>query len=88
MSNTELLLKEIEKLPPDYVGEVLDFVGYLNDKVPLAQSLEYSRLKDVKKYPSLAAMRGCCKGLDTMDEYFERKRVDKEKEEQQKRQYS
>jgi hypothetical protein len=41
----------------------------------------------VKKYKSLAAMRGCCKGLDTMDEYFARKNADKEKEKQQERRY-
>jgi hypothetical protein len=34
MSNTELLLKEIEGLPAHYMGEVLDFVGYLKHKAP------------------------------------------------------
>jgi hypothetical protein len=29
MSSTELLIKEIEKLPASYMGEILDFVGYL-----------------------------------------------------------
>jgi hypothetical protein len=32
MSETELLLKEIEKLPAGYMGEILDFVGYLQQK--------------------------------------------------------
>jgi hypothetical protein len=32
MSQTELLLKEIEELPSDYVDEVIDFVGYLKHK--------------------------------------------------------
>jgi hypothetical protein len=32
MSQTELLMKEIEGLPPQYVGEVIDFVGYLKHK--------------------------------------------------------
>ncbi|MDR3248605.1 MAG: DUF2281 domain-containing protein [Treponema sp.] len=32
MSNTEVLIKEIETLPGDCVAEVLDFVGYLKQK--------------------------------------------------------
>jgi hypothetical protein len=32
MSDTELLLKEIEKLPAACMGEVFDFVGYLRQK--------------------------------------------------------
>jgi hypothetical protein len=32
MSQTELLMKEIASLPPQYVGEVIDFVGYLKHK--------------------------------------------------------
>jgi hypothetical protein len=35
MSETELLLKEIEGLPASYIGEILDFVGYLKHKTPL-----------------------------------------------------
>jgi hypothetical protein len=33
MSQTELLLKEIEGLPPDCMDEVIDFAGYLKHKV-------------------------------------------------------
>jgi hypothetical protein len=51
------------------------------------ESFVYSKLPGVKRYKSLAAMRGCCKGLDTMDEYFARKNADKEKEAQQERRY-
>jgi hypothetical protein len=32
MSNTELLIKEVDALPPDCFQEVLDFVGYLRQK--------------------------------------------------------
>jgi hypothetical protein len=35
MSDTELLLKEIEGLSADYMGEILDFVGYLKHKALL-----------------------------------------------------
>jgi hypothetical protein len=34
MSQTELLLKEIEGLPDFYMSEILDFVGYLKHKTP------------------------------------------------------
>jgi hypothetical protein len=32
MSDTELLIKEVQTLPPDCLREVLDFVGYLRQK--------------------------------------------------------
>ncbi|GHV77719.1 hypothetical protein AGMMS49942_25400 [Spirochaetia bacterium] len=34
MSETELLLKEIEGLPPGYLGKILDFVGHLKHNTP------------------------------------------------------
>jgi hypothetical protein len=37
MSDTELLLKEIEGLPSGQVGEILDFVGYLKSKAAPAE---------------------------------------------------
>jgi hypothetical protein len=40
-----------------------------------------------RKSPSLVAMRGSCKGLDTMEAYFARKQADKEKERLQERRY-
>jgi hypothetical protein len=66
MSDTELLLKEIEGLPANYMGEILDFVGYLKHKAPPGNPAV-----------SLLDLRGSCKGIDTMDAYFERKRADK-----------
>jgi hypothetical protein len=32
MSNKELLLKEIDTLPPAYVGELVDFIAWLKHK--------------------------------------------------------
>ena len=32
MTNRDVLIQEIEKLPPKYFGEVIDFVGYLQQK--------------------------------------------------------
>jgi len=74
MTQQAELLRKIDTLPPEHFGEVIDFVGYLQQKktvsvVPLAQTS--------KKGASLLSLRGSCKGLDTMEAYFERKRADK-----------
>jgi hypothetical protein len=37
MSNTELLIKEIETLPANDIAKVIDFVGYLKSKPSLAE---------------------------------------------------
>jgi hypothetical protein len=42
MSDTELLLKEIEGLPASYMGEILDFVNYLKHKN--SSAMEFSRV--------------------------------------------
>ncbi|GHV79015.1 hypothetical protein AGMMS49944_08060 [Spirochaetia bacterium] len=34
MSNTELLLKKIEGLPPDYMTRIFDFIDQLKHKAP------------------------------------------------------
>jgi hypothetical protein len=39
-----------------------------------------------QEYTSLLSMRGSCKGLDTMEAYFERKRADKALEDRHDRQ--
>ena len=49
MKESAALLKEIEKLPPKYYGEVIDFVEYLRQKT---QS-EYKN--DVEEYKAMAA---------------------------------
>jgi hypothetical protein len=38
MSNTALLIKEIETLPGDCIAEVLDFVGYIKQKHSQAET--------------------------------------------------
>jgi molybdopterin synthase catalytic subunit len=43
------LLKEIDQLPPQYVGEVVDFVGYLRKKT---QNKDDS---DIEAYKAMAA---------------------------------
>jgi hypothetical protein len=37
MSNTELLMKEVETLPPNCVQEIIDFAGYLRQKYAQGQ---------------------------------------------------
>jgi hypothetical protein len=34
MSNTELLIKEIETLPADYTARILDFIEFLKNTAP------------------------------------------------------
>ncbi len=43
------LLKEIERLPVEYVGEVRDFVGYLRQKVRTEHN------NDIDAYKAMAA---------------------------------
>jgi molybdopterin synthase catalytic subunit len=43
------LLKEIDQLPPQYVGEVVDFVGYLRKKTQNEDD------NDIEAYKAMAA---------------------------------
>jgi hypothetical protein len=49
---------------------------------------EYRKDAPGKPAVPLLSLRGSCKGLDTMNAYFERKHADKEKELSQERRYS
>ena len=49
MTNRAVLIKEIDKLPPKYYGEVFDFVEYLQRKT----QKEYEN--DVAGYKAMAA---------------------------------
>ncbi|GMO13283.1 MAG: hypothetical protein Ta2A_23980 [Treponemataceae bacterium] len=44
--------------------------------------------ENARKYPTLLSMLGSCKGRDTLDEYFLRKKADKTHEQQRERTYS
>ena len=46
------LLKEIDKLPPQYVGEVFDFVEYLRKKTQKEND------SDIEAYKAMAADTG------------------------------
>ncbi|GHU48953.1 hypothetical protein FACS1894200_06910 [Spirochaetia bacterium] len=74
MSQTELLLKEVEGLSTDYMAQIFDFINQLKHRTPPAE-------KAAVPMGSNRWMRGCCQDSgDTMEAYFERKRRDKEEE--------
>jgi len=54
MSDTELLIKEVQNLPPGCLREVLDFVGYLRQKY--AQNPE-DQLDHIPNAVTIAAMQ-------------------------------
>ena len=49
MTSRAVLLQEIDRLPPKYLSEVFDFVGYLRQK---AESQNYDEIAD---YQAMAA---------------------------------
>jgi hypothetical protein len=55
MSDTELLVKEVQSLPPGCLQEVLDFVGYLRQKY--AQDDTGDRQDHAPNAVTLAAMQ-------------------------------
>lgn len=81
MSNTELLLKEIEGLPANYMGEVIDFVGYLKHK-----DLQVEQKEIRGKKPPLAqtteALWELCKDASlTVDSFLEERHKEAVREE-------
>ncbi|GHU49243.1 hypothetical protein FACS1894200_07700 [Spirochaetia bacterium] len=77
MSNTELLLKEIEGLPPNSIGEILDFVGYIKHRSPQKQGLG-------KKPPvdqTLAEIWKLCKDVPiSVDSFLEERHAERDRE--------
>ena len=67
MTQQAELFSKIEKLPPQYFGEVIDFVGYLQQKAATEQN-------DVidQKEPAKGRIFGCSKGkYQITDAFFE-----------------
>ena len=58
----------------------LDFEVPIDIPIGKAQILVTPLAEIPKTHISLISLRGSCKGLDTMEAYFERKQVEKEKE--------
>ena len=54
MTNRAVLLQEIDKLPPKYLGEVYDFVGYLRHKYT-NDTVENRNTHEIAEYQAMAA---------------------------------
>jgi len=66
MTQQAELFKTIEKLPPQYFGQVIDFVGYLQQKAAMAQD----DVIDQKDQPKERVF-GCSKGKYRMADDFD-----------------
>jgi hypothetical protein len=79
MSQTELLLKEIEGLPPNYMGLILDFVGQLKHKAPPVE-----KVPGPDRYKAIEELEGLGKRLGstlTVDRFLEMRHEETEREE-------
>ncbi|MDR1419732.1 MAG: DUF2281 domain-containing protein [Treponema sp.] len=79
MSQTELLMKEIESLPPHHLGEVIDFVGYLKHKIALIE-----RDSGPDRYKAIEELEGLGKRMGsalTVDRFLEMRHEETEREE-------
>ena len=54
MTQQAELLRKIEKLPPQYFGEVIDFVGYLQQK-HIYDAVESKNDDEIAGYQAMAA---------------------------------
>jgi hypothetical protein len=81
MSDAELLMKEIDGLPANYMGEILDFVGYLKHKaLPMVNASTTARHEEFAK--NLAEIRELCKGSSvTVDSFLEERHAERDCEE-------
>jgi len=59
MTQQAELFKEIEKLPPQYFGQVIDFVGYLRNKT---QQEQQAKNDNAVEQPQGRRGFGCAKG--------------------------
>jgi hypothetical protein len=67
MSQTELLIKEIESLPQRYLGEVINFVGYLKHKAAQTEDIcplcaEYDHIPNEKTIAAIEEGRSMTRG--------------------------
>ena len=84
MTQQAELLKNIDTLPQKYFGEVIDFVGYLQQKAQQAAAQQKNVANTVQddKYASFIQLRGIHKNIPgaSVDEFLSRCREDKERE--------
>ncbi|GHV78405.1 hypothetical protein AGMMS49944_01960 [Spirochaetia bacterium] len=87
MSNAELLFKEIAGLPDHYMGEILDFVGYLKHKAPPAvkafkENGAFTTITHEDFAKNLAEIRQLCKDSSIIvDSFLEERHAETEREE-------
>jgi len=60
MTQQAELLKKIDTLPPKYYGEVIDFVGYLQQKAKKTVSLEKAAEMAVDEYRNDKELTAFC----------------------------
>ena len=49
MSQTELLLKKVEGLPPDYLAQIFDFIDHLKHTIPPAETAAAEWVNPLKR---------------------------------------
>ncbi|MDR1149847.1 MAG: DUF2281 domain-containing protein [Spirochaetaceae bacterium] len=74
MSNTELLIKEIETLPADYTARILDFIEFLKNTAPRRTvssdfPVAYSPEEALRVSALRSAARRANPALNTMEKY-------------------
>jgi hypothetical protein len=84
MSQTELLLKEIEGLPDIYMGKILDFVDQIKHNAPPVE--ETMQKKGFRGKPPLAQtaekLWDLCKDIPiTVDSFLDERHAETEREE-------
>jgi len=68
MTQQAELLSKIDKLPPQYYGEVIDFVGYLQQKTQQEQRMQNN---NAEEQPQERTGFGCLKGQIWMADDFD-----------------
>jgi hypothetical protein len=81
MSDTELLLKEIEGLPPDYVAQIFDFIDQLKHKFPPVEKTKEPACAGEAIWVNPLKGRGKALGSKlTLDVFMEMQEADKKLE--------
>jgi hypothetical protein len=78
-TDRRLFIDVPEEIPVGATGSLI-FDGFGDDEIKRLKNLD-TPLR--RKYPTLISLVGSCKGDDTMEEYFARKRAEKEFEDRQ-----
>ena len=82
MSNTELLLKKVEGIPPDYMPQIFDFIDQLKYQAPPLEKVRGSKLTHEEFAKDLAEIRRLGKDSTlTVDGFLEERWKDRDLEE-------